>query len=73
MYTFNNSQPEEFLALLRNWKITTDGTVTTSPSGMIIYLRTLLCGASLIGYDELALQANMTNNHFRIITEVLLD
>ena len=33
MYTFNDGQPEEFLALLRNWKITTDRTGTTSPSG----------------------------------------
>ena len=72
-YTFEDVQPEEFPALLRNWKIATDRTGKTSTSGRINYLRTLLCGASLIGYDELALQANMNNNHFRIITEVLLD
>ena len=46
MYNFDDGQPEECLALLRNWKIATDGNGTTSPSGRIIYLRTLLYGSS---------------------------
>ena len=72
-YTFEDFQPEEFPALLRNWKIATDRTGKTSTSGRINYLRTLLCGSSLIEFYELELQANMNNNHFRIITEGLLD
>ena len=44
MYTFNDVQPEECLALLRNWKIATDRTGMTSPSGRITYLCTFLCG-----------------------------
>ena len=48
MYTFGEGQPKECLALLRNWKIATDGTGTTSASGQINYLYTLLRGASLI-------------------------
>ena len=55
MYTFNDSQPEEFLPLLRNSKIVTDSTSTTSASGRINYLRTLLCGSSRIEIDELEL------------------
>ena len=43
-YTFNNGQPEELLALLKNWKIATDVTGTTLSSGQIKYLRTLLRG-----------------------------
>ena len=72
-YTFEDVQPEELPALLRNWKIATKRTGKTSTSGRINYLRTLLCGSSLIEFYELALQANMNNNHFRIITEGLLD
>ena len=47
MYTFNDSQPEEFLALIGNWKIVTDRTNTTSPSVQNIYLRTLFSGEIL--------------------------
>ena len=42
--TFEDGQPEEFLALLNNFKIAVDETGTTSPSGIINYLRTILYG-----------------------------
>ena len=45
--TFNDGQPEEFLALMRNFKITIDGTGTTTASGQINYLYKILCGTSL--------------------------
>ena len=47
MNTFDDDQPEEFLSLLRNFKITTDGTGTTTTSVRINYLRTMLCGKTL--------------------------
>ena len=47
MYTFDDGQSEEFLALLRNWKIATEGTGTTSASGQINYPCTLLHALSL--------------------------
>ena len=53
MYTFNDSQPEEFLALIGNWKIVTDRTNTTSPSVQNIYLRTLFSGEILREFNEL--------------------
>ena len=47
MYTFEDVQPEGLPVLLRNWKIVTDGTGTTSALVRINYLRKLLLGASL--------------------------
>ena len=44
MSMFEDRQPEEFLALLKNFSIAIDGTGTTSPSGRIKYLRMMLCG-----------------------------
>ena len=38
MKIFDNGQPEEFLSILNNFKIATEGTVTTTPSGQINYL-----------------------------------
>ena len=61
MYTFNEGQLEEFLALLRNWKIATEGTRATSLSGRIDYQCTLLRVASLREFDNVALQGNTTN------------
>ena len=52
MYIFDDTQPEEFLTLLRNWKIATDGTSTATPSGHISYLRTLLRGGIIIEFYE---------------------
>ena len=73
MYNFDKIKPEEFLALLINWKIATDGTGTTSPSGHINYLFTLLSGSSLREFDKLELQRNTTNNHLKLITKGLLE
>ena len=42
MDTFKDGQPEEFLYLLKNFKIAIDGTGTTTTSGWINYLRTML-------------------------------
>ena len=47
MYTFDDDQTEEFLVLMKKWKISTDRTGMTSTSGQIIYLCTLLRGESL--------------------------
>ena len=57
---------------MRNERIATDGTGTTSPSGRINYLPTLLRAASLREFNELALQGNTTNNHLKIINKGLL-
>ena len=56
--TFDNSQPEELLALLRKFKIEIDGTVTATVSGCINYLQTMLHGTSLREFDRLALAGN---------------
>ena len=50
---FNDGQPDEFLALLNNFKIEIDGTGTTSPPGRINYLLTMLCGQALREFDEI--------------------
>ena len=70
--TFDDDQPEEFLALLRNFKIAIGGTGTTTPTGRIGYLRTMLLGKSLREFDELSLQENNNSNHIKHITEGLL-
>ena len=68
MSTFDDCQPEEFLSLLRNFKITTDGTGTTTTSVRINYLRTMLCGQALREFDELQIQYGVsTNNHLKLI------
>ena len=54
MVTFENYQPEEFLALLNNFRIEINGTGTTSVSGRIKYIRTMLHVESLREFDELA-------------------
>ena len=71
--TFNDVKPEEFLTLMRNFKIVIDGTGRNSPSGWIKYLHTMLRGSSLREYDELSLQLNINNNHLKHITGGLPD
>ena len=44
---FENRQPEEFLALMKNFKSAIDRTGNTSAAGKINYIRTLLCGESI--------------------------
>ena len=70
--TFNDGQPEELLALLRNCNIAIDGTGTTTASGRINYLSTMLRGTNLREFDELALSGNLTANHLKHIKEGLL-
>ena len=53
MNTFDDGQPEKFLSLLKNFKIAIDGTRTTTPSGRINYLRTMLRGQALREFDKL--------------------
>ena len=47
MATFKNVQPEEFIALLNNFKIKINGTGTMSVEVWIHYLRTMLHVESL--------------------------
>ena len=70
--TFNDGQPEELLALLRNCKIVIDGTRTAAASDRINYLRTTLRGTNLREFEELALSGNLTANHIKKGIEGLL-
>ena len=73
MSTFDDGQPEEFLALLKNSRIEIYGTVITSPSGRINYLSMMLCEQVLRELDELVSQNNgSTNGHLRILQRVYL-
>ena len=47
MSTFEDGQPEEFLALLNNFRNAIYGTGTTSPSVQMNYLRMMLRGEDL--------------------------
>ena len=73
MSTFDNGQPEEFLVLLRNFKIAIDRTSMTMPTGRINYLCTMLREKSLREFDEISLQENTTNNHLKHTTEGLIE
>ena len=71
--TFEHDQTEEFLALMKNFKIEFDGTGTVSVSGKIKHLRILLRGKALRGFYELSRQNNGTSNaHLNLTQEVLL-
>ena len=74
MNMFDYGQPEEFLSLLRNFKIATDGAGTTTPSGIIDYLRTMLRGHVLREFGKLQSQyGDTTNNYLKLIHEGLLE
>ena len=73
MSIFDNARPEEFLALLIKLNISIEGADTTLPSGQINHLRTIIRVSSPREFEELALQVNTTNNHFKHITEGLLE
>ena len=74
MNTFDYGQPEEFLSLLRNFKIIIDGNLTTTPYSWINYIRTMLRGQSLREFDELQSQhGGATINHIKLIQEGLLE
>ena len=74
MNTFYDRQKEEFLLLLKNFKIEIDGTGTTTPSGWINYLHMMLRGKALMELYELQSQyGGLTNNYLKLIQEGLLD
>ena len=63
--TFEDGQPEEFLALLNNFNIAVDETGTKYPLDIINYLRTILYGGGIREFDELASQNHGTTNAHR--------
>ena len=62
MSTFKDVQPEEFLVLLKNFRIAIYGTGTTSPLGKINYLHTMLSGEALREFNGLPSQNSGTEN-----------
>ena len=73
MNTLDDGQPEEFVLILKNFKIATDGTYTTTPLVRINYLCTMLRVQELSEFNELYIQyGGLTNNHLRIIQEGLI-
>ena len=74
MNTFDYGQPEDFLAILNNFKISIDGTGTTTPSGWIYYLSKIIFGQALRGSDEIQSQnGGSTNYYLKLITYCLLE
>ena len=74
MNTLYDGQPEEFLLLLKNFKIATNGTGTTNPSSQINLLRMMLRVQALMEFDGLQSQyVGSTNKHLKLIQEGLLD
>ena len=74
MNTFDYGQPEEFLPLLNNLKISTDGTGTTTPSGWVNYLHTMLQRKALREFNGLQSQySGFTNSYLKFIQEGLLE
>ena len=72
--TLENSQPEEFLALLNNFKIAIYRTGTASVAGQINWLRMMLRGEALIDFHKWSSHNNdMKNSHLKHITEGLLE
>ena len=70
MDTFNNFQPEEFLAILNNSNIANNGTGTMSVSVRINCLLTMLHQGDLREFDELSSHKNGTSSaHLNHITE----
>ena len=69
MSIFDDIQPEEFLALLRNFKIAVEGKGTTTVSGHINYLCMMLRGINLKEFNEIALAGKLTYNNLEHIME----
>ena len=66
--TFKNGKPEEFLVLMKRIKTSIDGAGTTSVSGRITYIQTMLREESIQKIDDLASQNNgMANAHSKFI------
>ena len=73
MTTFDNGQPEEFIEILNNFRISIDGTGTTSVTWRINYLHMMLNWKSIIYFDELSSHNTDTiNYHLKHIMEGLL-
>ena len=73
MSMFEDNQPDELLALLKNFKTAIDGTVMTSSLGQINCLCTILYGEAVRAFYELAIHNSGTKfSHLKHITEVLL-
>ena len=73
MKIFENSQPEEIIALLENFKKAISGTGTNTIDGRISYLRTMLWGEVLREFYKLDIKNNRTSNdHLKEIQEGLL-
>ena len=69
MPTFKDGQPEEFLALIKNFSIENDGTGMASPPGQIKHLHMMLRGDALREFDEQASKNHGTTNaHLNNIT-----
>ena len=47
VHTFENGKPEEFLQMMKDFKTGIDGTATTSATGKIKFLTTMICGEKL--------------------------
>ena len=71
--TFENGKPEEFLQMTKDFKNATDGTGTTSATGRIQFLRTMLRGEALREFDVISSQVGITTNgNLKLIKEGLL-
>ena len=71
--TFKNGKLEEFLQMIKDFKTGIDGTGNTSTTVKIQFLRKMLRGEGLRGFDVIAVQVGITNNtHLKQIKEDLL-
>ena len=74
MNTFDDGQPEEFLSLIINFNIETDGTRTTNPYIHIACLHMMLSGQALREfYKPQSQYGGATNKQPKLIQEVLLE
>ena len=70
---FKNGKPEEFLNMMKEFKITSDCKGTMSATVKIHFLCTILIGGTLREFDNLAGQVgSTTNGNLKFIKEGLL-
>ena len=62
---FENGKPEEFLQMMKDFKIVTDRTGTTSATKNIHFLRTMLREEALREFYVLSVQVGITTNRHR--------
>ena len=73
MSTFDDGQLEDLLALINNFNVSIDVIGTTSPSGRINYMHTMLHSKALTELNKPASQNHGTINiHLKHITDGLL-